>query len=212
MTAWLAPEILLTLAGVGLILVDALAPEVIRRRIPLMALLSSLGILAWSLFPESRGLPASWANLFISDGLTAVFKPFFLLCLVVVIGMASRYRLEADETVRGEFLALPFFPTAGLCLLASARDFLAVFVALELVSISLYLLAAFHRAKPASLEAGIKLLVMGGLSTGFLVMGIAWLYAGAGTTEFSKLLLAQAGQPANPAILIAAGLILAGIG
>ncbi len=212
MTAWLAPEILLTLAGVGLILVDALAPEAIRRRIPLMALLSSLGILAWSLCPESRGLPASWANLFISDGLTAVFKPFFLLCLVVVIGMASRYRLETDEAVRGEFLALPFFPTAGLCMLASARDFLAVFVALELVSISLYLLAAFHRAKPASLEAGIKLLVMGGLSTGFLVMGIAWLYAGAGTTEFSKLLLAQAGQPANPAILIAAGLILAGIG
>ncbi len=212
MTAWLAPEILLTLAGVGLILVDALAPEAIRRRIPWMALLSSLGILAWSLCPESRGLPASWANLFISDGLTAVFKPFFLLCLVVVIGMASRYRLETDEAVRGEFLALPFFPTAGLCMLASARDFLAVFVALELVSISLYLLAAFHRAKPASLEAGIKLLVMGGLSTGFLVMGIAWLYAGAGTTEFSKLLLAQAGQPANPAILIAAGLILAGIG
>jgi len=62
------------------------------------------------------------------------------------------------------------------------------------------------------LEAGIKLLVMGGLSTGFLVMGIAWLYAGAGTTEFSKLLLSQAGQGANPAVLVAAGLILAGIG
>ena len=198
MTAWFAPEILLTLAGVGLILVDAMAPESLRRRIPLLALLSSLGILAWSLCPESRGLPASWSNLFLSDGLTATFKPFFLICLVVVIGMASRYRLEADETVRGE-------------LLASARDFLAVFVALELVSISLYLLAAFHRAKPASLEAGIKLLVMGGLSTGFLVMGIAWLYAGAGTTEFSKLLLGQAGQPANPAVLVAAGLILTGI-
>lgn len=211
MTAWFAPEILLTLAGVGLILVDAMAPESLRRRIPLLALLSSMGILVWSLCPESRGLPASWSNLFLSDGLTATFKPFFLICLVVVIGMASRYRLEADETVRGEFLALPFFPTAGLCLLASARDFLAVFVALELVSISLYLLAAFHRAKPASLEAGIKLLVMGGLSTGFLVMGIAWLYAGAGTTEFSKLLLGQAGQPANPAVLVAAGLILTGI-
>ncbi len=211
MTAWLAPEILLTLAGVGLILLDALAPESLRRRIPLVALFSSLGILAWSLCPASRGLPASWTHLFLSDGLTATFKPFFLLCLLVVIVMASRYRLEADETVRGEFLALPFFPTAGLCLLASARDFLAVFVALELVSISLYLLVAFHRAKPSSLEAGIKLLVMGGLSTGFLVMGIAWLYAGAGTTEFSKLLLGQAGQPANPAVLIAAGLILTGI-
>ena len=212
MSTWFSPEILLTLAGVGLILVDSLAPEGIRRRTPLLALLASVGILGWSLCPESRSLPTSWLNLFVSDGLSAVFKPFFLLCLVVVTLMASRYRLEADETVRGEFLALPFFPTAGLCLLASARDFLSVFVALELVSISLYLLAAFHRAKPASLEAGIKLLVMGGLSTGFLVMGIAWLYAGAGTTEFSKLLLSQAGQGANPAVLVAAGLILAGIG
>ncbi|NBS55001.1 NADH-quinone oxidoreductase subunit N, partial [bacterium] len=212
MSAWFFPEILLTLAGVGLILMDALAPEGIRRRIPLFALLASLGILAWSLVPASRVLPTSWLSLFVSDGLSAVFKPFFLLCLVVVTAMACRYRLEADETVRGEFLALPFFPTAGLCLLASARDFLAVFVALEMVSISLYLLAAFHRAKPASLEAGIKLLVMGGLSTGFLVMGIAWLYAGAGTTDFSRLLLTQAGQGANPAALVAAGLILAGIG
>ena len=165
MSPWFSPEILLTLAGVGLILVDSLAPAGFRKKIPLLALLGALGILGWSLCPASRDLPPSWSNLFVSDGLSAVFKPFFLLCLVVVIGMASRYRLESDETVRGEFIALPFFPTAGLCLLASARDFLAVFVALELVSISLYLLAAFHRAKPASLEAGIKLLVMGGLST-----------------------------------------------
>ena len=95
MSAWFSPEILLTLAGVGLILVDSLAPEGVRRRIPLFALLSALGILAWSLCPSSRGLPSSWSNLFVSDGLSAVFKPFFLLCLVVVIGMASRYRLEA---------------------------------------------------------------------------------------------------------------------
>ena len=212
MNPWFSPEIFLTLTGVGLILVDTLAPEKIRRRVPLFALLGAAGILVWSLFPASRVLPDSWLNLFVSDGLSAVFKPFFLLCLVTVIAMAARYRLGADESVRGEFLALPFFSTAGLCLLASARDFLAVFVALELVSISLYLLAAFHRAKPASLEAGIKLLVMGGLSTGFLVMGIAWLYAGAGTTEFSQLLLKQAGQGSSPAVLVAAGLILAGIG
>jgi NADH-quinone oxidoreductase subunit N len=84
-------------------------------------------------------------------------------------------------------------------------------VALELVSISLYLLVAFHRTKQASLEAGIKLLVMGGLSTGFLVMGIAWVYAAAGTTEFSRLLLEQAGRPVTPALLLAAGLVVTGL-
>lgn len=212
MSGWFSPEILLVLAGAFLILADSLAPAALRRLLPSIALFSSLGILVWSLFPESQTFPAGASHLFVVDGLSAVFKPFFLVCLVAVLGMASRYRLDADESVRGEFLALPFFPTAGLCLLVSAQDFLAVFVALELVSISLYLLAAFHRAQPASLEAGIKLLVMGGLSTGFLVMGIAWLYAGVGSTEFSKLLLAQAGQGAHPAVLVAAGLILVGLG
>lgn len=116
-----------------------------------------------------------------------------------------------EEAVRSEFLALPFFSTAGLCLLASAHDFLAIFVALELVAISLYLLVAFQRTQVRSLEAGMKLLVMGGLSTGFLVMGIAWLYAAAGTTEFTRILLEQAGRPASLALLLAVGLIVTGL-
>lgn len=176
-----------------------------------LALTLSLALFFWTLFTAGRPLPESWGNLLVTDPLSSLFKPFFALCLVGVTLMSIRYRLSTDETVRGELLALPFFPTAGLCLLASARDFLAIFVALELVSISLYLLTAFHRAKPASLEAGIKLLVMGGLSTGFLVMGLAWLYAAAGTTEFSRLLLEQAGKPASPALMAAAGMILTGL-
>ena len=211
MSLWLSPEVLLVLAGVGLILVDCLVPHVGRRWLGPLAVLISAGLLLWTALSTGRPLPGSWSNLFVTDGLSALFKPFFVLCLVTVTMMSARYRLGTDETVRGELLALPFFPTAGLCLLASARDFLAVFVALELVSISLYLLTAFHRAKPASLEAGIKLLVIGGLSTGFLIMGIAWLYAAAGSTEFSRLLLEQAGKPATPAVLAAAGLILTGL-
>ena len=78
MSGWLSPEFLLTAVGVGLILVDSLAPEGIRRKIPLLAMLGALGILGWSLFPASRDLPAHWSNLFVSDGLSAVFKSFFL--------------------------------------------------------------------------------------------------------------------------------------
>jgi len=208
---WFCPEVLFVIAGVGIILTDCLAPDTLRRLLSPLALGLSVILLVWTLLRSGQPMPASWSNLLVTDGLSALFKPFFALCLVAVTLMSTRYRLGSDETVRGELLALPFFPTAGLCLLASARDFLAIFVALELVSISLYLLTSFHRAKPASLEAGIKLLVMGGLSTGFLIMGIAWLYAAAGTTEFSRLLLEQAGKPASPALLAAAGLILTGL-
>ena len=211
MSLWLCPEVLFVLAGVGLILVDCMAPQFAKRLLGPMAVGLSVLLFIWVILASGRPMPASWSNLLVTDGLSALFKPFFAICLVAVTLMSARTRLGPDETVKGELLALPFFPTAGLCLLASARDFLAVFVALELVSISLYLLTAFHRARPASLEAGIKLLVMGGLSTGFLIMGIAWLYAAAGTTEFSRLLLEQAGKPASPAFLAAAGLILTGL-
>jgi NADH-quinone oxidoreductase subunit N len=212
MTAWLCPEVLLVLSGVALTLVAALSPHGLRKGVSFLALVLSLSLLGWTLWSSSQPLPDSWKNLFLVDGITVVFKPFFILCLVGVSLISMRYKLGTEESVRAEFMALPFFATAGLCLLAGARDFLAIFVALELVSISLYLLAAFHRTKPSSLEAGMKLLVMGGLSTGFLVMGIAWLYAASGTTEFSRILLQQAGKPASPALLLAAGLILTGLG
>ena len=211
MSGWFCPEVLLVLAGVALILADSLVADGKKGWLPKLALVISFALLGWTLWGAGQSMPISWGNLFVTDGLSLVFQPFFVLCLVGVTFMSVRYPMGKEEVVRAEFLALPFFSTAGLCLLASARDFLAIFVALELVAISLYLLAAFHRSRAASLEAGMKLLVMGGLSTGFLVMGIAWLYAATGSTDFSKILLDQAGRPASLAFLLAVGLILTGL-
>ena len=211
MSGWFCPEVLLVLAGVALILAESLVADGKKGWLPKLALVISFALLGWTLWGAGQPMPTSWGNLFVADGLSLVFQPFFVLCLVGVTFMSVRYPMGKEEVVRAEFLALPFFSTAGLCLLASARDFLAIFVALELVAISLYLLAAFHRSRAASLEAGMKLLVMGGLSTGFLVMGIAWLYAATGSTDFSKILLDQAGRPASLAFLLAVGLILTGL-
>jgi len=211
MNRWICPEVLLVLTGVTLILADALIPAGKKGWLPRLAIFLSSVLFAFTVWQSGQPMPEVWANLFVTDGLSSVFKPFFVLCLVGVTLISVRYPMGREEVVRAEFLALPFFSTAGLCLLASARDFLAIFVALELVAISLYLLAAFHRTRVASLEAGMKLLVMGGLSTGFLVMGIAWLYAATGTTEFTRIILEQAGRPASPGLLLAIGLILTGL-
>ena len=211
MSPWICPEVLLVLAGVGLILMDALLSSGKRSLLPGIALVTSCVLLAGTIWQSGQPMPSSWGNLFVTDGLSSVFKPFFVLCLVGVTLISVRTPMGREEAFRSEFLALPFFSTAGLCLLASAHDFLAIFVALELVAISLYLLVAFQRTQVRSLEAGMKLLVMGGLSTGFLVMGIAWLYAAAGTTEFTRILLEQAGRPASLALLLAVGLIVTGL-
>ena len=76
----------------------------------------------------------------------------------------------------GEFLALPVLTCAGLMWMASAVDFVMIFVSLELVTISFYVLVTYTRRNAASLEAGVKYLILGALSTGFFVYGITWIF------------------------------------
>ena len=87
----------------------------------------------------------------------------------------------------GEFVILPLFTTAGLMLLASANDFMLLFVALELVTISFYILVAYQRRSVVALEAGVKYLILGALSSAFLVMGVAYIFGLTGYTRFDLL-------------------------
>jgi NADH-quinone oxidoreductase subunit N len=95
----------------------------------------------------------------------------------------------------GEFFAVPIFTCAGLMYLVSAIDFVFIFVTLELVTISFYVLVSFTRRNPVTLEAGTKYLVLSALSTAFLVYGIAWIFGVTGQTNLYRLTEALA----NPA-------------
>ena len=114
-------------------------------------------------------------------------------------------RAETPGAGIGEFYALPVFTCAGLMFMASAIDFLLIFVSLELVTISFYVLVAYMRRQSASLEAGVKYLILSALSTGFLVYGITWIFGVTGETNLLrigtqlKLLLAGANQVAGVA-------------
>ena len=87
----------------------------------------------------------------------------------------------------GEYYALPVFACAGMMWMASARDLAGAFVALELVTITFYVLVAYMRRNVGSLEAGVKYLILGALSTGFLVYGIAWIYGTTGTMNLTDI-------------------------
>jgi len=97
----------------------------------------------------------------------------------------------------GEFVALPLFACAGLMYLVSAIDFVFIFVALELVTISFYVLVSFTRRNPTTLEAGTKYLVLSALSTAFLVYGIAWIFGATGQTNLHRLTAALANPDGN---------------
>ena len=87
----------------------------------------------------------------------------------------------------GEFYALPVFICAGLMWMASANNLVSIFVTLEMVTIGFYVLVSYMRRNNASLEAGVKYLVLGALSTGFLVYGFTWLYGITGEFELGKI-------------------------
>jgi len=114
------------------------------------------------------------------------FKRFFLLAALIVLLMSVEFadRLAAGI---GEFYALILFALLGMMFAASANDFALLFVSLELITITFYVLTSFHRSHRASLEAGVKYLIIGALSTAFMVYGIALVYGFSHTLNFTEL-------------------------
>ena len=114
---------------------------------------------------------------------------------------------------RGEYYTLMLFSIIGMLLMAQAADLIIVFLALEMLSIPLYVLAAFARPNPESEEAGLKYFLLGAFSTGFVVYGIALVFGGAGSTSLSDIVGKAATSGSSNLLLLTAGsaLILVGI-
>lgn len=155
------------------------------------------------------------------DPLAFFFKGFALLTTLFVVLFSIDYRKvlarftehPGSENGTGEFYALPVFACAGMMWLASARNLAGAFVALELVTITFYILVAYMRRNVGSLEAGVKYLILGALSTGFLVYGIAWVYGSTGTMDLMQLQAFIAARPDHlTGVLFGFALVMVGLG
>jgi NADH-quinone oxidoreductase subunit N len=168
---------------------------------------------------------AAWAkwplwNFYQFDALARFYKIFALVTTIFVILLSIDYRKilarftdhPGSENGTGEYYALPVFACAGMMFLASAKDLAGAFVALELVTVTFYILVAYMRRNVGSLEAGVKYLILGALSTGFLVYGIAWVYGSTGTMSLSGISNFKS-QISNPtALLFGIALVMVGLG
>jgi NADH-quinone oxidoreductase subunit N len=195
-------EALTVALGIFLLMAEAFGPSHTKKAIGYMAAVGLALIFVLNLFavgPQSQP-DAEWAkwplwNFYTFDSLARFYKGFALLVTLLVILMAvdfrsilSRFTENRDsEEGTGEYYALPVFACAGMMWMASARDLAGAFVALELVTITFYILVAYLRRNVGSLEAGVKYLILGALSTGFLVYGIAWIYGATGTMNLDVL-------------------------
>jgi NADH-quinone oxidoreductase subunit N len=184
--ALLSHEWLVIGLGLAVLLADLWLPATSRRQLGYAAALGLCGILVYSLVAVR--VPAgetqfAFSQMYALDGLALFFKRFFLVAAIGVVLMSVQ---SADEFPSGisEFYALNLFALAGMMFAASANHFALLFVSLELITVSFYVLTSFQRGRIASLEAGVKYLIIGALSTGFTVFGIALIYGVSGKLNF----------------------------
>lgn len=200
-------EIAVLVLGVLVLLFEMFAEQVDKRTFAFTAIAGLGAVLAASFFiapapavPPDTGF---W-SFYTADPLAIFFKRFALVTTIFVLVMMVDYAPIVRESIHGtthqsglgEFFALPIFTCAGLMWMASAIDFVMIFVSLELVTMSFYVLVSFTRRNPATLEAGVKYLILSALSTGFLVYGITWIFGVTGETNLARVSAALA----NPAI------------
>jgi len=171
--------------------------------------------------PMVTGHATGWLQFYTADAFALFFKRFALLTTIIVLIISLEYRDVVrryifgahSEAGIGEFYTIPVFTCAGLMWMASAVDFVMIFVSLELVTISFYILVAYMRRSANSLEAGVKYLVLGALSTGFFVYGVTWIFGLTGTTNLAQAALAMRGLgTAQGPLLFGFMLILMGLG
>jgi NADH-quinone oxidoreductase subunit N len=190
-------EVAVLVLGSIILLVEAFASQLDRRFLGYAALfgLAMIFIATFLVAPQSTTASAPLWSFYSADALSLFFKRIALATTAGVLVMMLDFAPSVSIGVQGatpqsglgEFFTLPLFTCAGLMWMASAIDFVLIFVSLELVTISFYVLVGFTRRNPASLEAGVKYLVLSALATGFLVYGITWIFGATGETNLQKI-------------------------
>jgi NADH-quinone oxidoreductase subunit N len=194
-----------------LLLIDLFIP---KDRKGITAVLAALGLVAALVVTFLRFGESSVAlsGMIVEDGFSIFLQFIFLATGLAGISLAYDY-IKRREIQRGEYYILLLFTVGGMMLMASAGDLVVVFLALELLSIPLYVLSGFARPQVESEEAAMKYFLLGAFASSFVVYGIALTYGATQTTQLGEIVTAVQSGIANSALLVVgAGLILVGLG
>jgi len=204
----LAPELLLGLGALALLLYGTLAGE---RSAPAVTLLSVLllGVAALLLsFADDTGQAFNGA--FVQDGFARFMKIAILIASAVAVVMSVGFaRREGFD--RFEFPILIVIATLGMLLMVSANDLISLYLGLELLSLSSYVIAAIDRDSGRSTEAGLKYFVLGALSSGMLLYGASLVYGFTGATGFPEITAALSAEGRSTGLVIGLVFVLAGL-
>src|SRR5580700_2269216 len=207
-----APEIILTIAGTLLMVLDPL----FAKKYP--KLFGHLSVVA--LLIAISGTAAAWtvqgsafSDLLVVDGFATFFR-FLVLAIGILTVLASYRYLDLEKAETGEYHALLLFAIAGQCLMAAANDLIMIFIGLEISSIATYILAGYLRADRRNNESALKYFLLGSFATAFLLYGVALIYGVTATTRLDEIrtaLSTPGNVPAFGLVSIAAALMFVGL-
>lgn len=206
------PEIVLTIFGVIIMMLEAITSERQKTSLGALALVAILFASvanAYALTTPGQG----FYGMITIDGYATFFRGLVLVVGFLCILMSFSY-LKRENAQRGEYYALILFSVIGQCVMATANDLVMVFIGLEISSIATYILAGFLRDDKRNNESALKYFLLGSFATAFLLYGIAWTYGITGFTNLDQIhQQLAAGQLVSPVLIgLAAALLFVGFG
>jgi NADH-quinone oxidoreductase subunit N len=205
------PLNILVIWACALLLIDLFIP---KERKGWMAFMSAIGLVVATGFSLAQvgEYRLAFNGMVVLDGFATYLTLLFLGSGLVGIALSYDY-LKQQQIERGEYYVLLMFSIAGMVLMSLAADLIVVFLALELLSIPLYVLAGFARPRATSEEAALKYFLLGAFSGGFVVFGVALVFGATGTTALAGIVSAIEAGSANLSLLtVGAALVLIGFG
>jgi NADH-quinone oxidoreductase subunit N len=203
------PELILTLAGVLIMFMEALRPEGKHTSTGLVAILALVLALPAALMAPPG--PA-FQGMLVIDGMGTFFRTLVVVVGLLVVFSSTDY-LRREHQESGEYYALILFSIVGQCVMVTANDLVMIFIGLEISSIASYILAGYLRDDARNNESALKYFLLGSFATAFLLYGVAWMYGATGSTNLTAIRgsLISGAPPSEVLIGVAAALIFVGL-
>lgn len=191
------PELVMTALALAVLLLDL----VIKKK-EVIALISMAGVAfaSLTLFGPSG---STFGTMYIADGYSTFFKLIFFINVILTVLISIKY-IAIERVNYGEYYSLILFSTIGMMIMASAGDLIVLYLGLELMALSTYVLAGFIRHDIKSNEAALKYFLLGAFSSAFLLYGISLIYGLTGTTDLKAIasFIAESGLTGNFSLLL----------
>ena len=208
-------EMMVVVLGLVVLIADLAMPPSKRRLIGHLSAVALGMVFLFSLRDSYVGLINESTELFFNsrykiDGLAIFFKRFFLLAAIFVLIFA----VDFSDRIRSgisEYYAFIIFALAGMMFASSANDFSMLFVSIELITVTFYILVSYQRHRLQSLEAGVKYLILGAVASAFMIYGIALIFGEAETLKFEDLYAKQSELIGNKVFLFGMLFLFAGL-